>query len=115
VNDATNGNTKEVSRGRRGPKKGEGGRPKGVPNRRSWDLRLELEAAGFEPLTELLDLLAATTDQDVRWNRLVWLFKYLYPQLKEIEPPAISAGDDSIDDQSGMSTADLLALVAPQP
>lgn len=85
------------------------GRPKGVANKRSWNMRLELEAAGFEPLPELLRILANTEDDDKRWDRIAWLVQFIYPRLKEVEtlPPAVEPEENPA---SSRSTEALMAL-----
>lgn len=67
-----------------------GGRKPGTPNKNSWNLRKAIEESGYDVVGELIKILEETTDQDTKFQRLTWLFRYLFPQLKETEQPAES-------------------------
>lgn len=87
-----------------------GGRPKGAPNKRTWEARKIIEDMGFDPITALvhfargdwqaLGLPSATKqiytkeagiievdriDEQLRQKSVKDLVPYVYPQLKAIE------------------------------
>jgi hypothetical protein len=95
------------------PSRNPGGRPKGVANKRSWNMRLELEAAGFEPLNELLQIIKDTDDTDKKWDRISWMVQFIYPRLKETEapPPPATVEEDHVSERS---TEELLSIVMPK-
>jgi hypothetical protein len=66
-----------------------GGRLPGTPNIKSWVMRDQLDHHKFNPAEELIKIIQTTTDTDQKWIRLIQLCKYVYPELKEIEPSAL--------------------------
>lgn len=95
MSDDVNLSSKEEIPRRRGRQKGcpkTGGRVKGTPNKNSWNLRQSLDAAGFDPAKEIINIISRTDDIDKKWDRLTFLMRFLYPQLKEIE--AVPTSED---------------------
>lgn len=64
-----------------------GGRQKGTPNRNSKRLAAALDEADFSVADEFLRLYESLNDAD-KLAEIKFLFRYVYPQLKETELPA---------------------------
>jgi len=61
------------------------GRKKGTPNRATWSLREAFEKNGYDPAAEMIKVLRSTKDQTELFTRLAFVFRYLFPQVKEVE------------------------------
>ena len=61
-----------------------GGRQKGTPNRRTFELETALQNAGVDVVAELAETLAALTPE-AKARILVELLSYLYPKRKALE------------------------------
>jgi len=83
------------------------GRPKGTPNRNLWSLRERLQEIGFDPMLEFVKLYDETQFAADRLDQLKFLFKYIYPQLKEADAPPAPV---VIDVTAEIATTDLLTL-----
>lgn len=63
-----------------------GGRKKGTPNKARALLREALEDHGFDMASEIIEAIKCVPRQQ-RMAALAQLLPYLYPRLKETEPP----------------------------
>lgn len=84
-----------------------GGRKKGTPNKNTWHVRQSLDAHGFDPIAEFISLYKSTSDLSDKWTRLTYLFRYVYPQLKDVDKLP-----DEQPSQSTSSPADVSRLLA---
>ena len=87
-----------------------GGRKKGTPNKNSWNLRTQLEDLGFDPVAEMVRIYNATRKDADKFQRLMWIFKYTFPQLKESEIPS-NPVEEIPNPFANQSTDNLLSIV----
>jgi hypothetical protein len=87
-----------------------GGRKKGTPNKNSTSLRDAMDRAGFNLAEEFIALYQQETDLEKKRNTLYFLFRYVYPALKEVEQTPESGDKTSATD---VPTDSLLSIVKP--
>lgn len=69
-----------------------GGRKKGTPNARTFDLRATLDQWGIEPLDEILKASTALPERD-KIKIYLEILPYLYPKRKPTEVPPMTLVD----------------------
>jgi hypothetical protein len=87
---------------KRGP-----GRPKGAQNNNSMTVRLALNKMGFNAVEEFVKAFQMVDDPSVRLDHLKFLFKFIYPQLKEIELTPQDILDMSDEEFAAMKPANM--------
>ncbi len=62
-----------------------GGRPRGAPNRNTTVVKLALNKMSFNAVEEYVHAFRDLKDPQEKLRALEFLFKFMYPQLKEVE------------------------------
>ena len=89
------------------PIRGLAGRPKGSPNRNTTTVRLALNKMGFNAIEKYVMAYEELKDPTEKIEALKFLFKFVYPQFKEVDLSVQDLIDLENEDYNAIKPANL--------